>query len=71
LIGAEFCKRNRVNDAVVNAIASHHHETDRKHWKRSLWNRQMPFQVRDRVHVVKNLEQYIKRLKTLKKWLIL
>ncbi len=28
LIGAKFCKRHRVNQAVVNAIESHHHESE-------------------------------------------
>ncbi len=30
LIGAEFAKRHGVNDWIVNAIASHHHEVDQE-----------------------------------------
>ncbi|OQY35906.1 MAG: ribonuclease Y [Anaerolineaceae bacterium 4572_5.1] len=29
-LGAEFCRRYGVNDKVVNAIASHHHEADQE-----------------------------------------
>lgn len=31
LIGAEYCKRYGVNDRVVNAIASHHHEVEQEY----------------------------------------
>lgn len=30
MLGAEFCKRYGVNDIVVNAIASHHHEVEQE-----------------------------------------
>lgn len=31
LIGAEFCKRYGVNERVINAIASHHHEVEQEY----------------------------------------
>lgn len=65
LIGAEFCKRNRVNDAVVNAIASHHHETDQQTLEAVIVESADAISGARPGARRENLEQYIKRLKTL------
>lgn len=65
IIGAEFCRRHRVNEEVVNAIASHHHETDQQSIEAVL------VEAADAISGARpgarreNLEQYIKRLRAL------
>ncbi len=65
MIGAEFCKRHRVNELVVNAIASHHHEEEQQTLEAVI------VEAADAISGARpgarreNLEQYIKRLKTL------
>ncbi len=65
LIGAEFCKRNRVNEAVVNAIASHHHETEQQTLEAVICEAADAISGARPGARRENLEQYIKRLKTL------
>lgn len=65
LIGAEFAKRHGVSPAVVNAIASHHHETDQTSVEAVI------AEAADAISGARpgarreDLEQYIKRLKAL------
>ena len=65
LIGAEFCKRHRVNPEVVNAIASHHHEDEQQTVEAVI------IEAADAISGARpgarreNLEQYVKRLKQL------
>ena len=65
LIGADFCRRHRVNAEVVNAIESHHHETDQQSVEAVL------VEAADAISGARpgarreNLEQYIKRLRAL------
>jgi len=65
LIGAEFCKRHRVNSAVVNAIESHHHESEQESVEAVI------VEAADAISGARpgarreNLEQYIKRLRAL------
>ena len=64
-IGADFCRRHRVRDNVVNAIASHHHETEQESIEAII------VEAADAISGARpgarreNLEQYIKRLKAL------
>jgi ribonuclease Y len=65
LLGAEFARRHGVNAKVVNAIASHHHETDQETVEAIL------VEAADAISGARpgarreDLEQYIKRLKAL------
>jgi len=65
LIGAEFCKRHLVNSAVVNAIKSHHHESEQESVEAVI------VEAADAISGARpgarreNLEQYIKRLRAL------
>lgn len=65
LIGAEFCRRHRVNPEVANAIESHHHEIDQQSVEAVL------VEAADAISGARpgarreNLEQYIKRLRAL------
>lgn len=65
LIGADFCRRHRVNPDVVNAIESHHHETGQQTIEAVL------VEAADAISGARpgarreNLEQYIKRLRAL------
>ena len=65
LIGAEFCRRQRVNQAVINAIESHHHESEQESIEAVI------VEAADAISGARpgarreNLEQYIKRLRTL------
>ena len=65
LIGAEFCRRHRVNNAVVNAIESHHHESEQESIEAVI------VEAADAISGARpgarreNLEQYIKRLRAL------
>jgi len=65
LIGAEFCKRHRVNTEVINTIASHHHEEEQQSVEAVI------VEAADAISGARpgarreNLDQYIKRLKTL------
>ena len=65
LIGAEFCRRHRVNPEVVNAIESHHHETDQQTVEAVI------VEAADAISGARpgarreNLEQYVKRLRAL------
>ena len=65
LLGAEFARRHGVNPKVVNAIASHHHETDQESVEAIL------VEAADAISGARpgarreDLEQYIKRLKAL------
>jgi len=64
-IGAEFVKRYGVNTAIVNAIASHHHEFDQESVEAII------VEAADAISGARpgarreDLEQYIKRLKAL------
>lgn len=65
LIGAEFCRRHRIHENVVNAIESHHHETDQRSLEAVI------VEAADAISGARpgarreNLEQYIKRLRAL------
>ena len=65
LIGADFCKRYKVNAEVVNAIASHHHEDEQQSVEAVI------IEAADAISGARpgarreNLEQYVKRLKQL------
>lgn len=65
LIGAEFCRRHRVNPEVINAIESHHHETDQQSVEAVI------VEAADAISGARpgarreNLEQYVKRLRAL------
>ncbi len=65
LIGAEFCKRNHVNDAVVNAIASHHHEAEQQTLEAVICEAADAISGARPGARRENLEQYIVRLKAL------
>ena len=64
-IGAEFCKRHRVNPAVINAIESHHHESEQESIEAVI------VEAADAISGARpgarreNLDQYIKRLRAL------
>jgi ribonucrease Y len=64
-IGAEFCKRYRVNPAVINAIESHHHESEQNSIEAVI------VEAADAISGARpgarreNLDQYIKRLRAL------
>jgi ribonuclease Y len=64
-LGAEFCKRYNVNPKVVNAIASHHHETEQESIEAVI------AEAADAISGARpgarreDLEAYIKRIKTL------
>ncbi len=64
-IGADFCRRYKVNDMVINAIESHHHETEQQSLEAVI------VEAADAISGARpgarreNLEQYIKRLKAL------
>jgi ribonuclease Y len=65
LIGAEFCRRHRVNAEVVNAIESHHHESEQQSVEAVI------VEAADAISGARpgarreNLEQYVKRLRAL------
>jgi len=65
IIGAEFCRRYRINPEVINAIESHHHEVEQQSIEAIL------VEAADAISGARpgarreNLEQYIKRLRTL------
>jgi ribonuclease Y len=65
LIGADFCRRYRINPEVINTIASHHHEDEQQTVEAVL------VEAADAISGARpgarreNLEQYIKRLKQL------
>jgi ribonuclease Y len=65
LIGAEFCRRHRVNPEVVNAIEAHHHETEQQSVEAVI------VEAADAISGARpgarreNLEQYVKRLRAL------
>lgn len=65
VIGAEFCRRYRVNPAVINAIESHHHESEQQSIEAVI------VEAADAISGARpgarreNLEQYVKRLRAL------
>jgi ribonuclease Y len=65
MLGAEFCKRYNVNPIVVNAIASHHHETEQESIEAVI------AEAADAISGARpgarreDLEAYIKRIKSL------
>ena len=65
VIGAEFCRRYRINPAVINAIESHHHESEQQSLEAVI------VEAADAISGARpgarreNLEQYIKRLRAL------
>jgi ribonuclease Y len=64
-IGAEFCRRHGVNERIVNAIASHHHEAEQESVEAII------VEAADAISGARpgarreSLEQYIKRIKAL------
>ncbi|NPV40076.1 MAG: ribonuclease Y [Anaerolineae bacterium] len=65
VIGAEFCRRYRLNPAVINAIESHHHESEQQSLEAVI------VEAADAISGARpgarreNLEQYVKRLRAL------
>jgi ribonuclease Y len=65
LIGADYCRRYKINPDVVNAISSHHHEDEQQSVEAVI------VEAADAISGARpgarreNLDQYIKRLKTL------
>ncbi len=65
VIGAEFCRRHRVNPEVINAIESHHHEAEQQSVEAVI------VEAADAISGARpgarreNLEQYVKRLRAL------
>jgi len=65
IIGAEFCRRYRVNPSVINAIESHHHESEQQTLEAVI------VEAADAISGARpgarreNLEQYVKRLRAL------
>ena len=65
VIGADFCRRYRINPAVINAIESHHHESEQQSLEAVI------VEAADAISGARpgarreNLEQYIKRLRAL------
>jgi len=65
MLGAEYCKRYGVNEAVVNAIASHHHEAEQESVEAVI------AEAADAISGARpgarreDLEAYIKRIRTL------
>jgi ribonuclease Y len=65
LLGAEFCKRYGVNPAVVNAIGSHHHETEQESIEAVITEAADAISGARPGARREDLEAYIKRIKTL------
>ena len=65
LIGAEFCRRHRVNPEVVNAIESHHHETEQQSIEAVIVESADAISGARPGARRENLEQYVKRLRAL------
>jgi ribonucrease Y len=65
LIGAEFCRRHRVNPEVVNAIESHHHETEQQSVEAVIVESADAISGARPGARRENLEQYVKRLRAL------
>ncbi|MFA5611891.1 MAG: ribonuclease Y [Anaerolineaceae bacterium] len=65
LLGAEFARRHGVNPKVVNAIASHHHETEQETIEAILVESADAISGARPGARREDLEQYIKRLKAL------
>ncbi|MBU1691861.1 MAG: ribonuclease Y [Gammaproteobacteria bacterium] len=65
VIGAEFCRRYRLNPAVINAIEAHHHESEQQSVEAVI------VEAADAISGARpgarreNLEQYVKRLRAL------
>ncbi len=65
VIGADFCRRYRINPEVINAIESHHHESEQQTLEAVI------VEAADAISGARpgarreNLEQYIKRLRAL------
>lgn len=64
-LGAEFCRRYRMNPAVVNAIESHHHEIDQQSLEAVIVESADAISGARPGARRENLEQYVKRLKAL------
>ena len=65
VIGAEFCRRYRINPAVINAIESHHHETDQQSLEAVIVESADAISGARPGARRENLEQYVKRLRAL------
>jgi len=65
LIGAEFARRYGVNPRIVNAIASHHHETDQESLEAIIVESADAISGARPGARREDLEQYIKRLRAL------
>ncbi|MDK2981327.1 MAG: ribonucrease [Chloroflexota bacterium] len=65
VIGAEFCRRYRVNPAVINAIESHHHETEQQSLEAVIVESADAISGARPGARRENLEQYVKRLRAL------
>jgi ribonuclease Y len=65
VIGAEFCRRYRLNPAVINAIESHHHETEQQSLEAVIVESADAISGARPGARRENLEQYVKRLRAL------
>jgi len=65
IIGAEFCRRHRVREAVVNAIESHHHEAEQQSLEAVITEAADAISGARPGARRENLEQYLKRLRAL------
>jgi len=64
-IGADFCRRYKVNEQVINAIESHHHEAEQLSLEAVIIESADAISGARPGARSENLEQYIKRLKAL------
>ncbi len=65
VIGAEFCRRYRINPAVINAIESHHHESEQQSLEAVIVESADAISGARPGARRENLEQYVKRLRAL------
>jgi ribonuclease Y len=65
VIGADFCRRYRVNPAIINAIESHHHETEQQSLEAVIVESADAISGARPGARRENLEQYVKRLRAL------
>jgi len=65
VIGAEFCRRYRINPAVINAIEAHHHETEQQSLEAVIVESADAISGARPGARRENLEQYVKRLRAL------
>jgi ribonuclease Y len=65
VIGAEFCRRYRINPSIINAIESHHHESEQQSLEAVIVESADAISGARPGARRENLEQYVKRLRAL------